>query len=103
MAHICTTTTYIASLFLLPACFGIGATESTETSAVACSVDVLVLGAGMAGVKAEIAQLTMNVTLPQPQAAADLHSHGLHTLVLEQSDRLGGRMWHRLHPTPLCI
>jgi len=43
-----------------------------------CVVDVLVLGAGMAGSK----------------AAADLAtSHKLHTLVLEQSDRIGGRMW----------
>jgi len=43
-------------------------------------VDVLVLGAGMAGVK----------------AAATLYEGGVDNfLVLEQSDRVGGRMWHR--------
>ena len=40
-------------------------------------VDVLVLGAGIAGVK----------------AAAKLHEAGRSFVVLEQSHRIGGRMW----------
>lgn len=45
------------------------------------SVDVVVVGAGFAGVA----------------AARALHAHGAHVVVLEARDRIGGRTWTELH------
>ena len=44
-----------------------------------CSVDVVVIGGGFAGIT----------------AARDLKKRGLNVLLLEARDRLGGRTWHQ--------